>query len=518
MTDLSLDATGTFVLYATDEFFAPKEALVRPGSPEWREGAYTERGKWMDGWESQRRRTPGHDFVILRLGTPGAIAGVLCDTTHFKGNAPQEVSLEALEAPASTTVGELLSLPVAGSLQERDALAGPAWLEVLPRQAVRANHDNVLLPSSPSARATHVRLRIHPDGGVARLRVFGHVLPEPASFWGAASVDLAAIENGGMVAAVSDAFFGPPSNLLLPGRGSDMGAGWETRRRRTPGSDWCVIELGRRGVVQRLELDTHFFKGNAPQATRVEYLDGAGLGAPEVRAQLGSDAGWEILLDTTPVVQHHRHVLEPAFAVVATHLRVHILPHGGVNRLRVFGHALDTPGEAEALAALHALAPDARRATLLSFCGAAAFAERLGARLPVASVRGLFAATAEVFASLGEADLLEAFAAHPRLGDSPVPASATTTSAGWSRAEQSGIARADASRLDRLRSRNAEYLERFGFVFIAYASGRDADGILALLEERLGCTREEEVARAAREQARITRTRIGKWLGARGAS
>jgi allantoicase len=248
LTDLSSDLTGTFVHYATDDYFAEKENLLKPNPPEWREGAYTDRGKWMDGWESQRKRTAGHDHCIIRLGTPGSIEGILCDTTHFKGNAPQEVSLDIAELPdTKADFGDV------------------EWREVIARTAVKPDFPNLLHLVTHSPRATHVRFHIYPDGGVGRLRVYGRVLPAPRLFWQPGSIDLAAIGNGGTIAAVSDQFFGPPSNLLLPGRGVNMGDGWETKRRRTPGSDWCVLKLARRSLVERVELDTHFYKGNAPQ-------------------------------------------------------------------------------------------------------------------------------------------------------------------------------------------------------------------------------------------------------------
>lgn len=517
LTELSLDATGSFVLFATDDYFAPKEALLRPHAPEWREGAYTERGKWMDGWESARRRTPGHDWAIVRLGTPGSVESVVCDTTHFKGNAPQEVSLETLDLPPGTPLEDLLALPVAASAADAAAAGGRAWLEAIPRTAVRPDSVNVLAPGAPVARASHVRLRIHPDGGVARLRVFGRVLPDPDVFWGPGSLDLAAIEHGGTIALASDSFFGPPSNLLLPGRGTDMGDGWETRRRRTPGSDWCVIRLGRRGLVQHLELDTHFFKGNAPQAVRIDSLDGEGLGERALAARLAADDGWEPLLERTTVSQHRRHRLVPARPARVTHLRVHIFPHGGVNRLRVFGEAADTAGEARALAALHALAPAERRDTLRAFGASPAFADALASRLPVGSVRALVAAAAEALDSLAPEALLEAFAAHPALGAAPGAAD-DSRHAEWSRGEQAALAAGAAEAHARLRAGNEAYFAKFGFPFIACASGRGARELADALEERLAGARETEIGRAARELSRITRLRIGRWLAAHGAS
>jgi allantoicase len=514
LTELSLDATGSFVLHATDDYFAPKESLLRPHAPEWHEGEYTERGKWMDGWESSRRRTPGHDWVIVRLGTPGTIEGVVCDTTHFKGNAPQEVSLEALDAPLTTPIEELLATPV--DTGAADTAGGRTWREVIPRTAVKPDFPNVLIPFTVSGRATHVRLRIHPDGGVARLRVFGEVQPDADVFWGPGSVDLAAIENGGAIALASDSFFGPPSNLLLPGRSTNMGGGWETRRRRTPGSDWCVIRLGRRGRVHHLDLDTHFFKGNAPQAVLVEYLDAEGLPADAIASRLPDAAAWKTLVERSAVSQHRRHRLVPMRGVNASHLRVHIFPHGGVNRLRAFGEAADTPAEARALVTLHALEKGARNDVLMSFCPSRAFVERLASSLPVGSVRALVASAAAAMAALSPADLLEAYAAHPRLGAAP-PASDSSAHAGWSRAEQSSLAAGAAAQLDRLRAGNDAYFAKFGFPFIAFASGRGAGELAELLEERLASGRDAEIERASLELARITRLRIGRWLAANGA-
>jgi allantoicase len=471
LTDLSADDTGTFVVYATDDYFAPKEALVRRAPPEWREGEYTERGKWMDGWESMRKREPGHDHAILRLGTPGDIHGILCDTTHFKGNAPVAVSLEACVAPHTATAADL---------------HGADWREVLPKTEVQANFPNVLALSAASDRATHVRLHIYPDGGVARLRIYGVVRPEPRTFWQPASIDLVAIENGGAIAEVSDQFFGPPSNLLLPGRGVNMGDGWETKRRRTPGSDWCVLQLGRRGVVQRLEVDTHFFKGNAPQSVRVEARDG--------------DGEWAELLEESPLVQHRRHVLEPARPRPVTQLRVHISPHGGVNRLRAFGHALDTPAEEARRSQLDA-------EVLRSFCGATAWVRAMDR--PHESVRALFAAADQAFAGLAASDWLEAFAAHPRIGATAKAASATAQSAAWSSGEQAGVE--DAVRAA-LAAGNDRYFDKFGFVFLVCATGRKGSEMLGLLEARCENSRERELANAAREQIRITRLRVEKWL------
>jgi allantoicase len=498
LVDLASDVTGAFVVSATDDYFAEKESLLKPSAPVWLEGKYTDKGKWMDGWESQRRREPGHDWCVVRLGVPGEVHGLLVDTTHFKGNAPEAVSLEGLEGPDTLTASALAD--------------HPGWRELLSRTAVRPDHANVVPLPVVSPRVTHVRLHIYPDGGVARLRVYGAAAPAPSVFWQAGSIDLLAVENGGAVAGASDQFFGPPSNLLLPGRGVNMGDGWETKRRRTPGSDACVLRLGRRGVIERFEIDTHFFKGNAPQATLIEALDEAALAPGELDERLASPAPWPVLVARTPLVQHRRHALLPDRPMPVTHLRVHIFPHGGVNRMRAFGHALDTPAEARALAAL-AVKPEAEAATLfLSWNGARDFAAGMLARRPFASVRALFQAADDVWWSLDEASRLEAFAAHPRLGQTKAAATQTAQSAAWSRGEQASLQASAATEADRLAELNDAYFEKFGFIFILFATGRTAADVRERLEERVLGTRVAEIEAAAREQAKITRLRIGKWL------
>jgi allantoicase len=490
--DLSADVLGAFVLYATDDYFAEKENLLKASPPEWREGEYTSKGKWMDGWESQRKREPGHDFAIVRLGAPGRVRGALVDTTHFKGNAPQQIALEGIEAPYTATPALLL--------------ADERWFPLIEQSVVKPDFPNVFVLEKPSPRVTHVRLRIYPDGGVARLRIHGDVLAEERTFWRVGSVDLGAVENGGTIAAKSDEFFGPPANMLLPGRGVNMGDGWETKRRRTPGSDWAVVKLARRGVLERIELDTHFFKGNAPQATLIEAVDAPGLSAEALPGD------WRVLVDKTALVQHRRHQLEPLRPMPVTHVRVHIFPHGGVNRLRLFGYALDTEAEATALRRLNELGEQEAREVFRAFCGSSAWVDGMLARRRFASVRALFAAADEVWWSLREKDFLEAFAAHPRIGQQKKAAPQSEKSAEWSRGEQRSVAQADAGTLERLAKLNDDYFEKFGFIFIVFATGKSAPEMLELLEQRVQRGKAEEVETAAAEQAKITRVRIEKWL------
>ncbi len=504
LVDLAADITGGFVQYANDDYFAEKENLLKPHAAEWIEGKYTDKGKWMDGWESQRRREDPyvdgvHDTCIIRLGLAGTLEGFLVDTTHFKGNAPQSVAIEGIEARQFAPVAELL--------------ASNDWFSLVKRVEVKPDFANVVMVDAQvrERRVTHVRLRIFPDGGVARLRAYGRVAPAARTWWLGGSVDLAAIENGGTVPVVSDQFFGPPSNLLLPGRGVNMGDGWETKRRRTPGTDWCVIQLGKRGVVERIELDTHFFKGNAPQSAHVEFYD---AGEAQVSAEALRDrVEWKTLLPSSPLEQHRRHVLVPARAVPATHLRVHIWPHGGVNRMRLFGTALDSKAEQGALAKLKALGAAEREQVLLSFNGSKAVAAQVAKVLPgLDTIASLFSAFQSAWWSVGEADRLEAFAAHPRIGATSHAASATAQSATWSSGEQSQVASAEAAVKQQLAQQNEAYFAKHQFVFIVCATGKSATEMLGLLSARLGNSRAVELDNASREQALITRLRIEKWV------
>lgn len=317
LPDLAAERLGGAVLAASDEFFAPKEALLRAHPAEWREGVYTERGKWMDGWET-RRHSPGEDWCIVRLGVPGVVRGLVVDTSFFRGNYPEACSVEACSL---------------GGTPPPDALAAAEWTEILPRSPLQGDARN-RFPVEAELRATHLRLRIYPDGGVARLRVHGEARPEWTRFArSGGEVDLAALENGGWVAACSDMFFGHRQNLILPGRSLNMGDGWETRRRRGPGHDWTAVRLAAPGAIHRVEIDTDHFRGNAPQRCRLEAVH-----LPGASAEGLASAEWRPLLPETPLLPHARHRFEDLLpAGAATHVRLSIFPCGGVARLRLFG-------------------------------------------------------------------------------------------------------------------------------------------------------------------------------------
>lgn len=305
---------GTQVVAASDEFFGAKERLIDPAEPVFIADKYDDHGKWMDGWESRRKRTPGHDHCIVRLGIPGRVHGLDIDTRHFTGNYPPAASVDACcsdrEIPDDSSWYPLL---------ERTELGGDA------HHYVDVEHAEPL---------THLRLNIFPDGGVARLRVFGEVRPDWESLDDDTRLDLFALANGGRALICNDEHFGSMHNLNLDGRGVDMGDGWETARRRTPGNDWVVLKLGHRGVVDEVVVDTAHFKGNYPD--RVMLQAALADGSPEQLA--GESENWEVLLPERKLEADSEHVfqIEEGLGPVS-HLRMSIFPDGGISRLRLYG-------------------------------------------------------------------------------------------------------------------------------------------------------------------------------------
>jgi allantoicase len=321
--DLAAERLGGRVVAANDEFFAPKENLLKAAAPVWIEGKYTDVGKWMDGWETRRRRTPGYDCCIVKLGLPGVIHGVVVDTSYFKGNFPEHCELESCAVDGD---------PGLAQLEDHTT----KWNTMLKKSPLAGDTRNPF-PLTPSSRVTHLRFKIYPDGGVARLRVHGEAVPDwPALTRARGDIDLAAVEHGGWVIVSSDMFFGSRNNLILPGRSTGMHDGWETRRRRGPGHDWCIVRLGAHGKISRIEVDTSHFKGNFPESCSLEVctaprdlIDPDSLGA----------LPWKEILTRTKLQADSLHIYEKELldARAVTHARFHIYPDGGVARLRIFG-------------------------------------------------------------------------------------------------------------------------------------------------------------------------------------
>lgn len=492
--DLASERLGGAVLIASDEFFAPKENLLKAEEAIWKEGAYTDRGKWMDGWESRRKRTPGHDWCIVRLGLPGLIRGVVVDTAFFRGNYPEACSIEACAVEGQPKPEELAD----GDIE---------WIEILPKSDLEGDSKNHFELES-DRRFTHLRFHIYPDGGVARLRVHGEPLPDLDRWERVGEIDLGALENGGRVLTASDMFFGEANNLLMPGRGKDMGDGWETKRRRGPGYDWVVLELGAEGIVEHVEVDTNHFKGNYPDRFSLE-----GCNASGDEGEFDPDGhDWHALREETKLQAHTRHHFELAATEPITHVRFNIYPDGGVSRLRLHGHVSEAGWTTRKLEWLNTLPEGAAHQAFLTACGSSQWANAMVARRPYASLEELQATADAVWADLDEADYLEAFSAHPKIGERKAQGKQTETSKKWSEQEQKGAADASAQVLDELLKKNVAYQKRHGFIFIVCASGKTAQEMLAMLDQRLDNDRATEIHNAAEEQRKITNLRLEKLI------
>jgi len=308
---------ATKVVFATDDFFADKSRLIDPAEPVFIDGKYDDNGKWMDGWESRRKRVVGHDNCIVHLGVPGVIRGLDIDTSHFTGNFPPTASVEACNSD--------------DEIPNDDA----GWQEILP--VVPLSGDSHHYHSIDDDRSfTHLRLHIYPDGGVARLRIFGEVTPHTDAFDSGKSVDLFALEHGGRALLCNDEHFGSMHNLNLPGRGINMGDGWETARRRAPGNDWVILALGRPGVVESVEIDTAHFKGNYPDSAT---LQGAILGSADLESLAQQSLAWPEILPNQKLSMDRQHRFSNELNAIGpvSHIRLSIFPDGGVSRLRIFG-------------------------------------------------------------------------------------------------------------------------------------------------------------------------------------
>jgi allantoicase len=315
--NLAQPRLGAQVTYATDDFFADKARLIDPAEPVFIPGKYDGNGKWMDGWESRRKRVPGHDWCVVHLGAAGLIAGFEIDTRHFTGNYPPGAEVEVCNS------GEAVPGDDAG------------WTKVTDRLALNGD-DRIYVPVAHAAPVTHVRLHIFPDGGVARLRIWGRVDKDWSAVAGGDRLDLLAMENGGRGIIANDEHYGAPENLTAPGRGVNMGDGWETRRRREPGHDWAVLELGTAGIIDEIIVDTAHFKGNYPDRCFIQAAAEATGTPEEIAAQAES---WPVLLPEAKLSADAIHTFRDELAGLGPvrFVRLNIIPDGGVSRLRLIG-------------------------------------------------------------------------------------------------------------------------------------------------------------------------------------
>ena len=328
LTDLAAERLGGKTISCSDDFFAGKENLIKPGRGIFIAEKYTDRGKWMDGWESRRKRTPGHDWCIIQLATSGKIYGADIDTNHFLGNHPPFASIEACNISSSTDIEKAHPIAI-------------GWKEILPKSPLQPGLQNFYAISDQSIY-THLRLNIYPDGGVARLKVYGEVFKD----WSLVSekdiIDLAAAINGAKSVLCNDMFFSHMDNLIMPGRGVNMGDGWETKRNRTPNNrDWVIVRLAHKGIIEKILVDTCHFKGNYPDSCLIE---GCNISIEEETKLNTSEInpiaiGWTTILPQSKLQADYEHYFEKEITSkeTFTHVRLSIFPDGGVSRMRLWG-------------------------------------------------------------------------------------------------------------------------------------------------------------------------------------
>lgn len=314
LTNLADARIGATIIDCSDEFFAEAKRMLNADAPIFVEDKFDDHGKWMDGWETRRKRHTGYDWCIVKLGVAGKISGLDIDTTFFTGNYPASAALEACYAPD-------------GQLDQVE------WHSLLPNSVLGSSQHHIFEIASDQV-FTHIRLNIFPDGGVARLRVYGEVQIQLKD--SEQTLDLLALENGGRVIAFSDAHYGHPRNLINPGRGINMGDGWETKRRRAPGFDWCVLALGQAGAIEKIEIDTAHFKGNFPAQVSIQAVYVEDATDPQLIPQ---SMFWPFLLEAQDMQMDHVHsyINEVLAHEKISHIRVNMIPDGGISRIRLWG-------------------------------------------------------------------------------------------------------------------------------------------------------------------------------------
>ncbi|MCX6275598.1 MAG: allantoicase [Bacteroidetes bacterium] len=320
LTDLAAERLGGKAILCSDDFFAPKENLLKPGRGIFIPDKYTDRGKWMDGWESRRKRTPGHDWCIIQLATSGKIYGVDIDTNHFLGNHPPHASIGAcnISSVARTDFDKI------------------TWKEILPKTALQPGSQNFFEITDHNLY-THLKLNIYPDGGVARLKVYGEVFKNWNAINNDETVDLAAAINGAKSILCNDMFFSHMENLLMPERGVNMGDGWETKRNRTPGNrDWVIVRLAHEGVIEKVLIDTCHFKGNYPDSCLIE---GCNILLADENKINSPAMNWKTILPQSKLKADNEHFFDKEIENKEpfTHVRLSIFPDGGISRMRLFG-------------------------------------------------------------------------------------------------------------------------------------------------------------------------------------
>ena len=318
LIDLAQPRLGSKVIFRTDDFFAYADRIIDPSAPIFKEGLFDKNGKWMDGWESRRKRTPGHDYLIIKLGKPGSISKVNVDTSHFNGNQPSKISIEACNSKSNN-------------------IKNFKWKSLLGKKKTKANSHHIFKTSSKSV-FTHIKLNIFPDGGVARLRLYGNISKEKNDFKNK-TINLASLLDGASVIACNNEHFGKAENILAPGKAKNMGDGWETRRRRDKGFDWLILNSIDGEKIDKIEISTHHFKGNFPSHCS---LQAAYITTKKSSSSIVSGSSkWKTLMNKTMLKANKTHTFRNVLMKndKINFIKINIFPDGGISRFRIFGKA-----------------------------------------------------------------------------------------------------------------------------------------------------------------------------------
>ena len=316
LIDLAQSRLGSKIVFKTNEFFAPAKRIINPWPPIFKEGVFDKHGKWMDGWETKRKRGKGYDYLILKLGRPGRISKIDIDTSYFSGNQPSKVSLHACFSKKK--------LPNKNS----------KWTTILKKKPTKANSHHFFNIKNKSI-FTHIKLNIFPDGGVARIRIYGS-MKILKNFTGKV-LNLTSVLNGATPIACNNEHFGRAENILAPGMGKNMGDGWETRRSRGKNFDWLIIKCATAGKINKIQIDTHHFKGNYPDKCSIQaaFIDKK----ISSRAIVNNSKKWKLLLNKVKLYAHKKHNFKNNLmkSKKINYIKINIFPDGGISRIRVFG-------------------------------------------------------------------------------------------------------------------------------------------------------------------------------------
>ena len=317
MIDLAQPRLGSKVVYKTDEFFAKAFRIINPHEPIFIENKFDTHGKWMDGWETRRKRIKGHDYLIIRLGKEGKISEININTKYFNGNQPSHSSIQACYCKQNIPEKKI------------------KWVTILSKKKIKPDSHNIFKIKNKKV-FTHVKLNIFPDGGVARLRIFGEVVLKNMSIK-KKIINLSSILNGASVITYNNEHFGKAENILAPGSGKNMGDGWETRRSRGRNFDWLILKFGIAGVVSKIQIDTHHFKGNYPDMCS---LQAAFINRKiSKKSIIGKSKKWKTILNKAKLHAHKKHNFKNYLMQnnKVNYIRINIFPDGGISRIRIFG-------------------------------------------------------------------------------------------------------------------------------------------------------------------------------------